>query len=217
LTEKKAVIEFLHMFEQTGNRTSAVFIEGLVTVATINSIEEIDPALLRPGRFDEVIYCKEPPRAQRREIIQHYLNVFSLEFPGTDCEEEREITLDTLTDDMTGFAGADIKEVLQCVSALGWRYCDDEITRLIGQRAHYNEEAFARYRGRLTESSAVAFERLKARGAVTEEMLQSIMKGEGITEDEAKAAIVRAFSKLETPSLRKKRRTGAKGQPRLPV
>src|SRR5437763_14678162 len=44
----------------------------LVSGAT-NRAKDLDPALLRPGRFDRSVYFDLPSRAGRREIIDYYL------------------------------------------------------------------------------------------------------------------------------------------------
>ena len=42
-------------------------------VAATNRAADLDPALLRPGRFDRVIHFDLPPRADRVEIAKYYL------------------------------------------------------------------------------------------------------------------------------------------------
>ena len=50
-----------------------------VTVAlTINDITKLDPALLRPGRIDEIIELEPPDEEDRGAILQGYLNEFKV-------------------------------------------------------------------------------------------------------------------------------------------
>lgn len=42
----------------------------LLVIAATNRIDAIDPAVLRPGRFDELVYVPLPNQKQRREIIK---------------------------------------------------------------------------------------------------------------------------------------------------
>jgi hypothetical protein len=50
-----------------------------VTVAlTINDITKLDPALLRPGRIDEIIEFDPPDGEERKSIIQGYLEEFKV-------------------------------------------------------------------------------------------------------------------------------------------
>jgi len=47
---------------------------NILIVASTNRAADLDPALLRPGRFDRTIGFNLPPRADRMEIAQYYLD-----------------------------------------------------------------------------------------------------------------------------------------------
>ena len=47
---------------------------NVLVVAATNRASDLDPALLRPGRFDRTIYFDLPSRAGRRSIIDYYLD-----------------------------------------------------------------------------------------------------------------------------------------------
>ena len=47
---------------------------NILVVAATNRASDLDPALLRPGRFDRVIHFDLPPRADRVEIARYYLD-----------------------------------------------------------------------------------------------------------------------------------------------
>ena len=51
------------------SRTAA----NILVVAATNRAADLDPALLRPGRFDRIIHFDLPPRADRVEIADYYL------------------------------------------------------------------------------------------------------------------------------------------------
>ncbi len=46
---------------------------NMLVIGATNRADDLDPALLRPGRFDRSIYFDLPTRAGRREIIDYYL------------------------------------------------------------------------------------------------------------------------------------------------
>jgi ATP-dependent Zn protease len=46
---------------------------NVLVIAATNRASDLDPALLRPGRFDRTIYFDLPSRTGRREIIDYYL------------------------------------------------------------------------------------------------------------------------------------------------
>ncbi|KAI8975692.1 P-loop containing nucleoside triphosphate hydrolase protein [Mycotypha africana] len=58
-----------HSSENTSDRIVTGFLTDVLVVAATNRIEVMDPAVLRPGRFDEHIYISVPNEAQRRDII----------------------------------------------------------------------------------------------------------------------------------------------------
>jgi ATP-dependent Zn protease len=58
---------------------------NILVVAATNRAADLDPALLRPGRFDRVIHFDLPPRADRVEIATYYLSKKSHEV--TVCPE----------------------------------------------------------------------------------------------------------------------------------
>jgi hypothetical protein len=127
--------EILHYLEKAGdvqikstNETLPIT-TGLIVVGTINAIDMIDPALLRPGRFDEVIEVNEPPDEHRRAIIKHYLRVFEL-----NLDEEQ------LLVQMNGFSPADIREVLRCCASVGLTTLESEMERVTRQRQLYAGE-----------------------------------------------------------------------------
>jgi cell division protease FtsH len=47
---------------------------NVLVVAATNRAADLDPALLRPGRFDRTIYFDLPSRAGRRSILDYYLD-----------------------------------------------------------------------------------------------------------------------------------------------
>lgn len=46
---------------------------NILLIAATNRAADLDPALLRPGRFDRIIHFDLPPRADRIEIADYYL------------------------------------------------------------------------------------------------------------------------------------------------
>src|SRR5207253_10436467 len=46
---------------------------NILVIGATNRAADLDPALLRPGRFDRSIYFDLPSRTGRREIIDYYL------------------------------------------------------------------------------------------------------------------------------------------------
>ncbi|MDB6027608.1 MAG: ATP-dependent metalloprotease FtsH [Verrucomicrobiales bacterium] len=78
--------------------------EGIVVVAATNRPEDLDEALLRPGRIDRKVYVSLPDRKGRRAILAAHTK----EKPIHDKEK----TLDVLAQTTTEMSGADLANVL---------------------------------------------------------------------------------------------------------
>jgi ATP-dependent Zn protease len=62
---------------------------NILVIGATNRAADLDPALLRPGRFDRSIYFGLPGRGGRREIIDYYLNK-KAHVPELDKDERRD-------------------------------------------------------------------------------------------------------------------------------
>jgi transitional endoplasmic reticulum ATPase len=77
-------------------------LQGVVVLAATNRPDIIDPALLRPGRFDIFVFTPPPDLAARRAIFA----VHTRKMPLTE-----DVNLDQLASTTEGFSGADIGNV----------------------------------------------------------------------------------------------------------
>lgn len=76
--------------------------KGIVTIASTNRPDIVDPAFLRPGRFDRLIYVKEPDFEARMRILE----VHTKNMPLTEDVSLKEIAQNTV-----GYSGADLENV----------------------------------------------------------------------------------------------------------
>ncbi len=77
-------------------------LKGVLVLAATNRLDLLDPALLRPGRFDEIVEIPLPDEADRREIFEVHLRGKPLA-PGIGAED--------LAARTEGFSGAEIASV----------------------------------------------------------------------------------------------------------
>lgn len=54
-------------------RKKPVSVANIMLIASTNRVDQLDPALLRPGRFDRCLTFELPDRAGRRELLDHFL------------------------------------------------------------------------------------------------------------------------------------------------
>jgi transitional endoplasmic reticulum ATPase len=82
---------------------------GVVVIAATNRGDMIDPALLRPGRFDKIIYVPNPDAATRVKI---------LEIHTKGKPVGRDIDLTKIAKGSEGFSGADVAAVTNTAISL---------------------------------------------------------------------------------------------------
>jgi len=86
--------------------------EGVIVLAATNRPDILDPALLRPGRFDRQIYVGVPDAKGREEILKVHAKNKKLD----DSVNLRTIALST-----SGFTGADLSNLLNEAAILAAR------------------------------------------------------------------------------------------------
>ncbi|CAG0881664.1 unnamed protein product [Darwinula stevensoni] len=77
--------------------------EGVIVLGATNRREDLDRALLRPGRFDVEVQVQVPDFTGRKDILEYYLGKVKY---GPDVD------IDKLARGTTGFTGADIENLV---------------------------------------------------------------------------------------------------------
>ena len=93
--------------------------EGIIIIAATNRPDVLDPALLRPGRFDRQVTVNLPDVKGREEILAVHARNKTL---------AEGITLENLSKRTPGFSGADLENLLNEAALLAVRRNKDEIT-----------------------------------------------------------------------------------------
>ena len=93
--------------------------EGIIIIAATNRPDVLDPALLRPGRFDRQVTVNLPDIKGREEILAVHARNKTL---------AEGITLQNLAKRTPGFSGADLENLLNEAALLAVRRNKDEIT-----------------------------------------------------------------------------------------
>ena len=93
--------------------------EGVVVLAATNRVDILDPALLRPGRFDRQVYVGLPDIKGREEILQ----VHAKNKPLAEDVDLKQIARGT-----AGFTGADLENLLNEAALLAGRHSESFIT-----------------------------------------------------------------------------------------
>ena len=93
--------------------------EGIIIIAATNRPDVLDPALLRPGRFDRQIMVSLPDKNARKEILGVHAKNKTL---------DKSVTLDNLAKRTPGFSGADLENLLNEAALLTVRRNKKAIT-----------------------------------------------------------------------------------------
>ena len=93
--------------------------EGIIIIAATNRPDVLDPALLRPGRFDRQVTVSLPDAKEREEILEvHAKNKIFAD----------EVNLSNVSQRTPGFSGADLENLLNEAALLAVRREKDKIT-----------------------------------------------------------------------------------------
>ena len=91
---------------------------GVVVLAATNRVDMIDPALLRPGRFDKIIQIPMPDRDSRKRILE-------INSKRIDVIDEH-VDLDRIAEMTDGLSGADVGSIANtAVSLVIHEYLDN--------------------------------------------------------------------------------------------
>jgi cell division protease FtsH len=93
--------------------------EGVILIAATNRPDVLDPALLRPGRFDRQVVVPRPDVKGRRMI----LDVHARKVPVAD-----DVNLEVLAKGTPGFSGADLANLVNEAALLAARADKNQVT-----------------------------------------------------------------------------------------
>ena len=97
----------------------------IVVIAATNRPDMLDPALLRPGRFDRIIYTPVPDLETRKKIFKVHTSKLAL---------SKDVDIDKLAETTDGYVGADIEAICREAGMLALREGKTKI-----EMKHFNE------------------------------------------------------------------------------
>ena len=86
--------------------------DSVIVIGATNRGESLDPALLRPGRFDRIVTVDQPAKDGRKEILEHY---------AVGHPFAADIDFDKLATHTYGFSGAQLEAVMNQAATLAAR------------------------------------------------------------------------------------------------
>ena len=92
--------------------------EGVILIAATNRPDVLDPALLRPGRFDRRVVVPRPDLRGRIEILRVHTRLVAL---------SEDMKLETIARGTPGFVGADLQNLVNEAALLAARHDGEEV------------------------------------------------------------------------------------------
>ena len=123
--------------------------KDVVVIAATNRPNLLDPAIIRPGRFDRLVYLGTPDRRGR-------LKIFKIHTKNTPLSKD--VDLENLADITEGYVGADIESV--CREAVLIALRENFGIEMIEMR-HFSE-ALKKVKPTITENIAQFYEKIEA-------------------------------------------------------
>ena len=100
--------------------------EGVIIVAATNRPDVLDPALLRPGRFDRQVVVPVPDVGGRKKILEIY---------GKKTKMDQQVDMEVLARGTPGFSGADLENLVNEAALMAARTGAVEITLELLEKA----------------------------------------------------------------------------------
>lgn len=102
-------------------------LHGVIVLAATNRADMIDPALLRPGRFDKIIQIPLPDKESRKQVLEITTKAIPAVMDKNDVDY---VNLDKIADMTDGMSGADVAAIANtAVSIVIHEYLDKHPTK----------------------------------------------------------------------------------------
>jgi transitional endoplasmic reticulum ATPase len=138
ITSGRGGFEGSHVFESIVNQILVEMDglekrEGIVVIASTNRPDMVDPALLRPGRFDRLLYCHAPDLDSRLKILEVHTKKMPL---------APDVSLRRVANQTEGYSGADlenlareagmqaIREKMENFDLVEWRHFEFSLSKV---------------------------------------------------------------------------------------
>ncbi|MGF3584151.1 MAG: AAA family ATPase [Thermoplasmatota archaeon] len=153
IAPRRGMFEGSHVTESVVNQLLTSIdglesMEGVVIIGATNRPDIIDPGLLRPGRFDRLIFIPAPDKKERLEIFKIHTKNMPL---------AKDVSLEELAEKCNNYSGADIEGLCREAAMLALR---SDIKAKEVKKTHF-EQAMKTIHGGITEDILKYYSRVK--------------------------------------------------------
>jgi len=124
-------------------------LQSVVVIGATNRPALVDPALLRPGRFDELVYVGTPDKAGR----EHILGIHTAKMPLADG-----VDLALLAGKAERFTGADLEDLVRRAGLAALRRVGGDVSQVAAQDF---DEAFKDSRATVTPEMETEYQQMR--------------------------------------------------------
>ena len=133
-------------------------LNDILVVAATNRPDMLDPAILRPGRFDKILLVGAPNEKGRESVLNiHTKNMPLGEKDKEFIKSEREKFIEEIAKQTEGYSGADIESVVREAALLALR---ENINSKIVTKKHF-EKALDKTKPSVTKSSLDTYKKIE--------------------------------------------------------
>ncbi|MCE4617570.1 MAG: CDC48 family AAA ATPase [Desulfurococcales archaeon] len=104
-----------------------VKLENVIVIAATNRPDMVDPALLRPGRFEKIVYVPPPDETARLEILKIHTRKVPL---------AQDVNLIELAKKTHGYTGADLEALVREAALIALR---EDLTNTLVRMRHFEQ------------------------------------------------------------------------------
>jgi transitional endoplasmic reticulum ATPase len=130
----------------------------VLVVAATNRPDMLDPAILRPGRFDKILLVNAPSEKGRVNILKIHTNKMPIGDKDKEFEKEaKENFIESLSKKTDGYSGADLEAVVREAAMLALR---EDIESKIVTKKHF-DKALDRFKPSITKSTIDTYRKIE--------------------------------------------------------
>jgi len=123
--------------------------QNVIIVGATNRPDMLDPALLRPGRFDRILLVSPPTKEGRLEILKIHTKKMPL---------AKDVSLNKLAEETEGYVGADIEAMVREAAILALR--KDKKIKEVDKK--YFEEAMNKIKASVSKQTIEKYKRVES-------------------------------------------------------
>ena len=153
LAGRRGIEQGTHVTERVLNQMLAEMdgleeLNGVVVIGATNRPDMLDPAILRPGRFDRILLVGVPDKEARKQILEIHTRNMPL---------DKDVSINKIADETEGYVGADLESLVREAAMLALR---ENIKCVCVSKKNF-EEAKAKVRASISKGDVERYKKIE--------------------------------------------------------